>query len=76
MTEVVDYITIDNKDYIIIDEIEINRVKYVYLTEEENIENIKIKKVNIINNKEVLVSLDSEEELNKALNAFKEKNNV
>lgn len=63
----------DQKEYIITDELEIGKVKYVYLTNEEDISKIVIRKINNINNEEYLVGLDTEEEFQKALSKYIEK---
>lgn len=73
--EEVEVITLeDGKDYMVTDEFEINKVRYVYLTNEEDIADICIRKINIINNEEYLVGLDSEEEFKKALQEFLNRN--
>lgn len=64
----------DGKDYMVTDEFEINKVRYVYLTNEEDIADICIRKINIINNEEYLVGLDSEEEFKNALQEFLNRN--
>lgn len=64
----------DGKDYMITDEFEINKVRYVYLTNEEDIADICIRKINIINNEEYLVGLDSEKEFKNALQEFLNRN--
>lgn len=74
MSEEVEVITLeDNKEYIVTDEIIINNVKYVYLTNENDIANFCIRKVNNINNTEFLVGLDTKEEVIMALKEFKNK---
>ncbi len=76
MMEYVDAVTLeDGLKYIVTDEIEINNNKYVYLTEENNIEKIGIRKVRVQDGKEVLVGLDNENEFRMALTAFGKKNN-
>lgn len=73
--EDVEIITLeDGKDYMVTDEFEINKVRYVYLTNEEDIADICIRKINIINNEEYLVGLDSEEEFKNALQEFLNQN--
>ncbi|MBD8924274.1 hypothetical protein EGR52_12950 [bacterium] len=74
--EDVKYITIDGIDFIIVDEIIINNIKYVFLVSEKESSDLRIKKVNIINNEEYLVNLNDEEEFKKALEEFNKKNNV
>ena len=74
--EDVKYITIDGIDFIIVDEIIINNIKYVFLVSEKESSDLRIKKVNIINSEEYLVKLNDEEEFKKALEEFNKKNNV
>ena len=74
--EDVKYITIDWIDFIIVDEIIINNIKYVFLVSEKESSDLRIKKVNIINSEEYLVNLNDEEEFKKALEEFNKKNNV
>lgn len=74
--EDVKYITIDGIDFIIVDEIIINNIKYVFLVSEKESSDLRIKKVNIINGEEYLVNLNDEEEFKKALEEFNKKNNV
>ena len=54
--ENVKYITIDGIDFIIVDEIIINNIKYVFLVSEKESSDLRIKKVNIINSEEYLVN--------------------
>ena len=71
MNEEIEVITLDNgKDYMVTFELVINNVKYVYLTNEEDIADFCIRKINNINNEEFLVGLDSEEEVLMALKEF------
>lgn len=65
----------DGNTYMIIDEININGVRYVYLSNEEDVASFAVRKINIINNEEYLVSLSDKEEFNKALQYFLNKNN-
>lgn len=75
MSEELEIITLDDgKDYIVTDEIIIDDVKYVYLTDEADIASFCIRKINIINNEEYLVSLKDRNEFNMALEKFMEKN--
>lgn len=74
--EDVKYITIDGNDFIVVDEILINNVKYVYLANEKESSDLRIKKINIINDEEYLVNLKDHEEFKKALEEFNKKNNV
>ena len=75
MSEELEIITLDDgKDYIVTDEIIIDDVKYVYLTDEADIGSFCIRKINIINNEEYLVGLKDRNEFNMALEKFIEKN--
>lgn len=63
----------DNKDYIILDTIEIEETKYIYLclaTDNEK-KSVCIRK--IVDNGENIAGLDNEEEYEKALAAYIEK---
>lgn len=66
----------DGITYIIIDEIEIDNNKYVYLTNENDEKDFCIRKSEIENNEEFFVGLDSDEEFDKALLYFAKKNNL
>lgn len=69
--EELDVVTLeDNQDYIVTDEILINGIKYVFLTNEKDVSSFCIRKVNIINNEEYLIGLDNKTELENALNEF------
>ena len=71
MSEEIEVVTLDNgKDYMVTSEIVINNIKYVYLTNEEDIADFCIRKINNINNNEYLVGLDSKEEVLMALKEF------
>lgn len=75
MSEELEIITLDDgKDYIVTDEIIIDDVKYVYLTDEDDIASFCIRKINVINNEEYLVGLKDRNEFNMALEKFMEKN--
>jgi hypothetical protein len=65
----------DGKIYLVIDKIENGNVSYVYLANEEDENDFFIRK-EIIEEDEMryLVSLDNEEEFDKALQLFQEKN--
>ncbi len=74
MSEKIEFVTLDDgKEYMITAEIDINNIKYVYLTSESDIATFCIRKVNNINNDEYLVALDSKEEVEMALKIFTEK---
>lgn len=69
--EELDVVTLeDNQDYIVTDELLINGIKYVFLTNEKDVSSFCIRKVNIINNEEYLIGLDNKTELENALNEF------
>lgn len=63
----------DNKDYIILDTLEVEGIKYVYLVESTDKEQKKACIRKIVDNGEYLAGLDSEIEYRKALNAYTEK---
>lgn len=74
MSENIDVVTLDNgKNYIVTEELVINNIKYVYLTNEDDVADFCIRKVNYINNNEYLVGLDNKEEVLMALNEFTRK---
>ncbi len=66
----------DNKEYAIIDTISIDGIKYIYLSEVENDQEFCIRKLSL--DELDILGLDSEEEYNKALKAYaqKEKNAI
>ena len=64
------YITINNEDYLILDEIIIDDTKYVYLSKENDEKSLIIQKVVIKDTIEHLVNLDSTEEYKKAFQKF------
>lgn len=59
----VNYLEIDGKDYIIVNEVDYNGVHYVYLVNEKDEKDIMIKKYN----NEILEPLSSKEEVNELL---------
>ncbi len=74
MSENIDVVTLDNgKNYMVTEELVINNIKYVYLTNEDDVADFCIRKVNHINNNEYLVGLDNKEEVLMALNEFTKK---
>lgn len=74
MSENIDVVTLDNgKNYMVTEELVINNIKYVYLTNEDDVADFCIRKVNYINNNEYLVGLDNKEEVLMALNEFTKK---
>lgn len=69
--EFVNKITLeDNLEYIIVDEINTETGKYIYLLNEEDIGKMCIRKTKIINNEESLVGLDNEREFQYALDLY------
>lgn len=66
-------IQIDDKEYLITDEIERNGCKYVYLSYVKDFNDFCIRKTAIEEGEEVLVGLDSVEEFGVALKLFEEK---
>ena len=66
---------IDLKDgtYIISDEISINGIRYVFLTNEKDMLDFCIRKVVINNNEEYIDYLDTDEEFDAAMQAFLDK---
>lgn len=60
----------DNKDYLILDTLEVEGIKYIYLclvTDQEK-KSVCIRK--LVDNEENIAGLDTEEEYKKALNAY------
>ena len=68
--EEVKVIDLENGTFVITDEILINGIKYVYLTNENDVMDFCIRKVKIENNEEYLVKLESEQEFDTAIQAF------
>ena len=67
-------INIDGDNCIVLDEIKINDVTYVYLVNEKDDKDFFVNKVITENGEEYLTGLDSEEEVKKAMQAYVEKN--
>ena len=75
MNEEVNIITLDDgKDYMVTDELVINNVKYLLLTNEDDVADFCIRKINNINNSEYLVGLNNKDEVLNALKEFAKKN--
>lgn len=75
MNEEVNIITLDDgKDYMVTDELVINNVKYLLLTNEDDVADFCIRKINIINNNEYLVGLNNKDEVLIVLKEFTKKN--
>lgn len=69
-----DAITLEGKDFIIIDEIVIDNVKYVHLASAKDPKDFCIRKIIIREEEEILTGLDSDSEFDMALDAFVKKN--
>lgn len=63
MEEKVSYVTIDNKTYLIVDEVTFNETKYLYLVNENDENDLLIQKVISENGEEYLTNLDSPDEV-------------
>lgn len=75
MNEEVNIITLDDgKDYMVTDELVINNVKYLLLTNEGDVADFCIRKINNINNSEYLVGLNNKDEVLNVLKEFAKKN--
>lgn len=67
----VNVITLENgNDYIIIDTIEYNNSKYLFLSNKEDENDMCVRKVILKEEKEYLIKLESENELEEVLNVF------
>lgn len=71
--EEVKVIDLEDGTYIISDEISINGIKYVFLTNEKDMLDFCIRKVVINNNEEYIDYLDTDEEFDVAMQAFLDK---
>lgn len=75
MNEEVNIITLDDgKDCMVTDELVINNVKYLLLTNEDDVADFCIRKINNINNSEYLVGLNNKDEVLNVLKEFAKKN--
>lgn len=75
MNEEVNIITLDDgKDYMVTDELVINNVKYLLLTNEDDVADFCIRKINNINKSEYLVGLNNKDEVLNVLKEFAKKN--
>ena len=70
MEEEVKVIELDDRTYVVDDEIIINNTKYVYLTNETDVMDFYIQKVISKDNEEYLEGIDSDEEFDMAMQAF------
>jgi hypothetical protein len=72
--EELNYVTLeDGLDYAVIDEMDYNLQKYVYLANIESDEGFLIRKIKNENNKEYLIGLEDKSEFDNVLKAFQEK---
>lgn len=71
--EEVKVIDLEDGTYIISDEISINGIKYVFLTNEKDMLDFCIRKVIINNSEEYIDYLDTDEEFDAAMQAFLDK---
>lgn len=68
MTEV-DVVTLeDGKDYYIMKEKKLNGISYLYLVNDAK--EVAIRKIEVINDVDMIVTLDTDEEFNKVVDAF------
>lgn len=74
MNENIEVVTLeDGKDYMVTAELEINNIKYLFLTNEDDVADFCLRKINTINNNEYLVGLNDKEEVIKVLQVFANK---
>ncbi len=74
MNENIEVVTLeDGKDYMVTAELEINNIKYLFLTNEDDVADFCLRKINTINNNEYLVGLNDKEEVIKVLQKFANK---
>jgi len=69
-----DAIKLEDREFVIIDEVIINDITYVHLASADDPEEFCIRKIIIDNNKELLTPLDNDLEFDVALDAFIKKN--
>lgn len=69
-----DALKLEGRDFVIVDEIVVNNIKYVHLASASDPEDFCIRKIVIIDDEEILTGLDSDEEFDIALDAFIKKN--
>ena len=71
--EEVKIIDFEDGSYIISDEIILNNTKYIYLTKENDMMDFCIRKIVMENGEEFIDALDTEEEFDRAMQAFLQK---
>jgi len=69
-----DALKLEGREYVIVDEIILNNIKYVHLASADDPEKFCIRKVIIKNDEEILTGLDNDLEFDLALEAFIKKN--
>ena len=74
MNENIEVVTLeDGKDYMVTAELEINNIKYLFLTNEDDVADFCLRKINTIKNNEYLGGLNDKEEVIKVLQEFTNK---
>ena len=74
MNENIEVVTLeDGKDHMVTAELEINNIKYLFLTNEDDVADFCLRKINTINNNEYLVGSNDKEEVIKVLQEFTNK---
>ena len=74
MNENIEVVTLeDGKDYMVTAELDINNIKYLFLTNEDDVADFCLRKINTINNNVYLVGLNDKEEVIKILQEFTNK---
>lgn len=73
-TEITTVILDNGIEYIIVDEVNYNDNKYIYLTNINDEEDFCIRKSIIVNNEEMYIGLDNDDEFNLALELYSKKN--
>lgn len=68
-TTEIEYVVIDNKNYIITSRIE-GKNSYIYLSNEDDLEDFIIQKIIYNGNQSMIVNLESDEEFNEAIELF------
>ena len=66
----VEYVEVDNKNYIIVSSIEVNGITYVYMTNENDAKDFYIRKIIVKNGEKYYKNLDNEKEFNDILKLF------
>lgn len=69
----VEYITLEGKDYIIIDSIKLNDTTYEYLINENDEKDFFVRKLSVEVDGNYFVNLETDEEFDQAMTAFYQK---